>query len=127
MQLSRNPCHGLAPDSHSHRSRTWATSAQFLSLLAQLREFGSQMCRTLVCSDISLCRCRCFQLSARLRMAWGDGETVSTWLHAGMHRCGIRGWQVSKIDPSTPQEDAKAHLADKISTFIQARTVPAPT
>lgn len=27
--------------------------------------------------------------------------------------------QVSKIDPGMPQEDAKAHLADKISGFIQ--------
>ena len=34
------------------------------------------------------------------------------------------GAQVSKIDPSMPEEDAKAHLADKISGFVQARVAP---
>ncbi len=35
--------------------------------------------------------------------------------------------QVSKIDPGMPQEEAKAHLADKISGFIQARRArPSP-
>ena len=34
------------------------------------------------------------------------------------------GAQVSKIDPSMPEEDAKAHLADKIAGFLQARVAP---
>lgn len=60
--------------------------------------------------------------------AWRGGMGRVSALES-MRACndgGVRVVQVSKIDPSTPQEDAKAHLADKISTFIQARTVPAP-
>ena len=34
---------------------------------------------------------------------------------------GAAGRQVSKVDPGMPQEEAKAHLIDKIDTYIQAR------
>jgi len=46
---------------------------------------------------------------------------------AGRGRAPRHRAQVSKIDPGMPQEEAKAHLADKISGFIQARRArPSP-